>query len=127
MVVVGEADLNTAGQLGARLIDALGAEPTSLVVELGALDFCDLSGLDALHDAARTASEAGVSLTFRGMSPQLAWLHATFPPRNARPGPVPLLASVPDAGTSGPPEAPTSPDLGCPARIPPLAARSPRS
>ena len=90
LVVVGEADLHTAGQLRTQLIDVLQGQPPSVLVELGALEFCDLAGLEALHDAARAAHDAGIVLTFRGMSTQLAWLHRTFPPRNPLP-----LASAP--------------------------------
>ena len=107
LVVVGEADLHTAGQLRTQLITMIRAQPPSVLVELGALEFCDLHGLDALHDAARAAHEAGVALTFRGMSAQLAWLHHTFPPRGlvpppstpgrAQPAPDP---SAPDARSS---------------------------
>lgn len=92
LVVVGEADLHTAGQLRSQLIDMLWTGAPSLLVELGALEFCDLSGLDALHDAARAAHDAGVALTFGGMSPQLAWLHATFPHRNPVPPATPGTA-----------------------------------
>ena len=87
LVVVGQADLTTADQLRDDLTDALTGQPPSLLVDLAGLDFCDLSGLDALHDAARQAHAAGVQLTFRGMSAQLAWLHRTFPPHDL-PGPT---------------------------------------
>ncbi|MBW3640413.1 MAG: STAS domain-containing protein [Actinobacteria bacterium] len=92
LVVVGEADLHTAGQLRTALVDMLPVHPPSVLVELGALEFCDLAGLDALRDAARAAHNVGVALTFRGMSAQLAWLHHTFPPRSVSPPP-----SMPDA------------------------------
>ena len=82
LVVVGQADLATADQLRDDLTDALTGQPLSLMVDLAGLDFCDLSGLDALHDAAQQAHAAGVQLTFRGMSTQLAWLHRTFPPHD---------------------------------------------
>ena len=94
LVVVGEADLHTAGQLRTQLIEMLAVQPPSVLVDLAALEFCDLSGLDALHDAARAADDTGIALTFRGMSPQLAWLHRTFPPR--RPVPPPSTSSTPD-------------------------------
>ena len=87
LVVLGEADLLTAPQLRTELIDMLAEHPPSVLVELGALEFCDLAGLDALHDAARAAQDAGVALTFRGMSAQLSWLHHTFPPRPPIPPP----------------------------------------
>ena len=85
LIVVGEADLDTADQLRDQLTDALAGRPPALRVELRSLDFCDLSGLDALHDAARTAARAGVYLTFSGVSAQLAWMHRTFPASDSPP------------------------------------------
>lgn len=79
LVVIGEADLATAGQLRGHLTRALAEQPPSLLVDLSALDFCDLLGLDALRDATRHAEAVNVSMSFRGMSPQLAWLHASYP------------------------------------------------
>ncbi len=102
LVVVGEADLHTAGQLRAQLIEMIRAEPPSVLVELGALEFCDLSGLDALHDAARAAHDAGVALTFRGMSPQLSWLHATFPAPHDPAAPGAGFGRSGDAARRGP-------------------------
>ena len=102
LVVVGQADLATAELLRDDLTDALAGQPPSLLVELAGLDFCDLSGLDALHDAARQAHAAGVQLTFRGMSAQLAWLHRTFPARDLpEPGSPQALASTPTAQAGG--------------------------
>ena len=97
LLVVGEADARTADQLRGHLLDALAGQPPAVRVELDALDFCDLSGLDALHDVARTAAAAGVPLTFTGMSAQLAWLHRTFPGT----GPVSPRSPLQVAGTRG--------------------------
>ena len=105
LVVVGEADMHTAEQLRTQLIGALGAEPPSVLVELGALDFCDLQGLDALHDAARAAHNAGIALTFRGMSRQLSWLHRTFPAPD--PPPPGLTQPVPATPTAAARSTPT--------------------
>lgn len=80
VVVVGEADLATAPLLHDRLVQALAGRRRPVVVELGALTFCDLCGLDALRAAAGTAEAAGTHLTFRGRSAQLRWLQRTFPP-----------------------------------------------
>lgn len=80
LVVVGEADVSTAAGLREQLLAAITVRPPGLRVELGSLDFCDLHGLDALHDAAAAAHDAGVPLTLSGMSTQLSWLHQTFPP-----------------------------------------------
>lgn len=102
LVVVGQADLATAVQLRDDLTNALAEQPPSLLVDLAGLDFCDLSGLAALHDAARQAHAAGVQLTFRGMSAQLAWLHRTFPDRDLpEPAPAQALTSPPTAQAGG--------------------------
>ena len=102
LIVVGEADLDTADQLRDQLTDALAGRPPALRVELRSLDFCDLSGLDALHDAARTAALAGVYLTFSGVSAQLAWMHRTFPPSDS-PSPHPdPMAAAPQVWAGGP-------------------------
>ena len=110
LVVVGEADLATAGQLRAHLIEMLPAKPLTVLVDLGALEFCDLAGLDALHDAARAAHDADIVLTFRGMSPRLAWLHRTFPPRGAVPpqSTPGLVQPVPDTPAAAPRSTPTT-------------------
>lgn len=97
LVVVGEADLHTAAQLRSQLLEMIRAEPPSVLVELGALEFCDLHGLAALDDAARAARDAGIELSFRGMSAQLSWLHHTFPP-----APLDLRCISPDSGRSAP-------------------------
>ena len=78
-VVVGEADVHTAGQLRHQLLELLPALPCELLVDLGALDFCDLSGMDALRDVEQAARARGVRLTYRGVSPRLAWLSQRFP------------------------------------------------
>ena len=132
LVVIGEADLHTAESLRVQIVELLWSEPASVLVELGALEFCDLHGLSALYDVARAADEAGIVLSFRGMSAQLRWLASTFPPRDPQPGlPQALLndgaalRSGPGPGTSGArstthpptasPEPPASPDPGRPA------------
>ena len=110
LVVVGEADLHTAGQLRAQLIEMLPTPPRPVLVHLGALEFCDLAGLDALHDAARAAHDAGTALTFRGMSPRLSWLHRTFPPGGLVPSPSTpgLVEPVPDSPAAAARSTPTT-------------------
>lgn len=88
VVVVGEADLHTADQLRHQLVELLPAGPCALLVDVGALCFCDLSGLDALRDVEQVARDRGVSVTYRGVSPRLAWLAQSFP-RRPRLAPVP--------------------------------------
>jgi anti-anti-sigma regulatory factor len=78
LAVVGEADLSTATPLRQQLLAALAFAPSSVLLDLSGLTFCDLSGLDALNDLA-AAAERHVPVKLRGMSTQLAWLHRTFP------------------------------------------------
>ena len=77
LVLLGEADMATSELLVEQVVRALPAPPRPVVVELSALTFCDLSGLDALHELAGAAADAEVPLTFRGASPELQWLHRT--------------------------------------------------
>lgn len=82
VAVVGEADISTAGQLHDQFADVLASRPGSVLMDVTSLDFCDLSGLDALGDAASAAADAGLVMTIQGCSPQLAWLFDTFTPRS---------------------------------------------
>lgn len=113
VVVVGEADFATAPQLKDGLLQALASGRPAVVVDVAGLDFCDLAGLDALHAGLDAAQRAGVLMTVRGMSPQLAWLHATFPrrrvlgcrPRPGRTGSGVLRLAESAVPASGLPEA----------------------
>ena len=100
VLVAGEADLSNAPRLRDGLVDCLVYRPRSLVVDATDLTFCDLSGLDALIDAAAVAERSGVSVTIRPSS-QLAWLIALVqqaPQTSGQPGqdppgcPLPLPA-----------------------------------
>ena len=79
LVVVGEADIATAQHLYDEVVQVLPTSPRPVVVELGALTFCGVAGVDALRDIARAAEVAGVALAFRGQSRQLQWLQRTVP------------------------------------------------
>lgn len=79
MVVAGEADICTSEHLRTELLSGLRSPPAAVVVDVSALTFCDLSGLDALHAVSLFAIRAGIPLTFRGMSTVLTWLDCTFP------------------------------------------------
>ena len=79
LVVVGEADIATAQHLYDQVVQLLPTPPRAVLVELGALTFCDSAGVDALRDIARAAEVAGVVLVFRGQSEQLQWLQRTVP------------------------------------------------
>ena len=103
LVVVGEADTATATSLYDQLVRALPTPPRPVVVELGALTFCGLSGLDALRDVERCADAAGVPLSFRGQSAQLQWLQRFAPaPGSQGSGGTPARAGAP-AGAQDPP------------------------
>lgn len=95
--IAGEADLSTAPLLRRRLVDSLRHGRPSLVVDAGALSFCDLSGLDALCDALQTVERSGTHVTLQP-STQLAWLIATvaqLPPTSGQPGPDPAGRPLP--------------------------------
>jgi anti-anti-sigma factor len=79
LVVTGEADISNSEELRELLIQASAIGRSEIVVDLVDLDFCDLSGLDALRAAAEVAAAGGVEMTFRGVSAQLRWLDGTFP------------------------------------------------
>ncbi len=79
LVVTGEADGLTAPLLRQDLIAALNHGPERVIVDVTELTFCNLQGLDALHEAIEVIQQAGVPVTLRGMSRLLAWLHTTYP------------------------------------------------
>jgi anti-anti-sigma factor len=79
LVVAGDADINTAAELTEQIAAAIALGHSPLIVDVSDLDFCDLSGLDVLNAAVEEAEKRGIVMTIRGMSPQLAWLHRTFP------------------------------------------------
>ena len=78
VVIGGEADWMTAGQLRDGLAGALAYGPRSAVFDLTDLAFCNLQGMRALVAGVETAERAGVAVTLHGMSRQLTWLHEFF-------------------------------------------------
>ncbi|HET6952599.1 MAG TPA: STAS domain-containing protein [Acidimicrobiales bacterium] len=74
--VSGELDLAVRAQLVARVSDALSAAdpPGRLVADLGDVTFCDSSGLAALLDLQRVATDTGFRLMLRDVPPQVARL-----------------------------------------------------
>lgn len=104
VALVGEADISTAGQLREQFADVLASRPGSVLMDVTGLDFCDISGLDALGEAASAAADAGLVMTLQGCSPQLAWLLNTIAPRSGV-RPVQVSGRVPSArqaSASGP-------------------------
>lgn len=93
VLVAGEADLSTYELLRDQLVSVSAGGPTAVIVDVSGLSFCDLSGLDALLEAACISSGAGVPMTFQGMSPRLSWLFATFPHRHTTASRASALAS----------------------------------
>lgn len=77
VLLSGEADLSTAAVLREELERSLAFRAPSLVIDARELTFCDLSGLDALHDAVDVAEQSGVTVTLRP-SAQLRWLVAVL-------------------------------------------------
>jgi anti-sigma B factor antagonist len=61
--VAGELDMDTVGQLGAAVHEALIAHhPTQMIIDLGGVTFLGSSGLRALLTAQRMAGERGAAL-----------------------------------------------------------------
>ena len=114
VVVGGYADVHTAPELRAQLLSTLVHQREALVLDLQDLEFCDLHGLDAFDDAVEAARQAGTSVSYRGVSAQLAWLQAAFPRRptsrrSVGPCSVPPSAVSPRSGADGPAECPPWP------------------
>ena len=111
LVVLGEADLSTAGQLRDELLAAFAFTPASIVVDVSGLTFCGLAGLDALNDVVAAADAFCIPLELRGMSRQLSWMHRRFPARPTAPAgrralpaaPLVLVADSPPAPIGGRP------------------------
>ncbi len=74
LLVTGELDLSTAGQLQNRLADVIQGSATPLVVDLEGVRFCDSSGLSAAVAAERLAAKHGVWLAFANARPAVAKL-----------------------------------------------------
>ncbi len=103
VALIGEADISTAGQLRDQFADVLASRPGSVLMDVTGLDFCDISGVDALGEAAAAAVNAGLVMTLQGCSPQLSWLLDTIDPRSGV-RPVQVSGGVPrprQASTSG--------------------------
>ncbi|MCF8482611.1 MAG: STAS domain-containing protein [Rhodospirillum sp.] len=68
VAVTGEVDLQTSPKLREALIESLKAN-TALVVDLGAVDYIDSSGITSLLEALKLAKEKKVSFTLAKVSP----------------------------------------------------------
>jgi anti-sigma B factor antagonist len=64
--VLGEIDLYTAPRLQSELMNALGASPARLIVDMSGVDFCDSTGINVLLAAHRHAREHGGELQLAG-------------------------------------------------------------
>jgi anti-sigma B factor antagonist len=64
--VLGEIDLYTAPRLQSELMNALGASPARLIVDMSGVDFCDSTGINVLLAAHRHAREHGAELQLAG-------------------------------------------------------------
>jgi anti-anti-sigma factor len=76
IVLTGDADLSTSAQLRDQLGAAVSQAPEQLVVDVSDVAFLDLSGLDVLYEVALAALALGGTVSVRGLSPLLWWLHA---------------------------------------------------
>ena len=72
--VVGELDLVTAPVLDRHLAGAIGRERPRVVVDLAAVSFLDIRGLNSLVAADAAARRAGTTLVVRGGGEQLVRL-----------------------------------------------------
>ena len=96
LVVQGDADTHTCGQLRAELISALDGDVNEVRVDLSGLSFCDLAGSDALHDFTDEAAVLAITVDLDGMSPLLSFLYSSLPPRRADRADRVLLHAVAD-------------------------------
>lgn len=71
LVVVGEVDVVSAGQLREYLAGALDMRLEALTVDLGGVTFLDSTGLSALVYAHDRAQDEGVSLVVTDPQPQV--------------------------------------------------------
>ncbi|MFD9128359.1 STAS domain-containing protein [Kitasatospora sp. NPDC059571] len=91
----GELDLHEVHVLARALDDALAAAPLTLVVHLGALDFIDSSGLNALLHARIRAERQGTALHLADPSPPMTrLLHLTCTDRVLTIDPIPGTRSA---------------------------------
>jgi anti-anti-sigma factor len=74
VAVVGELDIDTAPELRLELSRCLRWRPAGLTVDLGAVEFCDCAGLNALLWARRATTESGGFLQLRSVGPHLVKL-----------------------------------------------------
>jgi anti-sigma B factor antagonist len=62
----GESDLDTAPLLQQRLADAIDGDARELVLDVSAVSFCDVTGLDVILDARSRLSSRGGRLSLLG-------------------------------------------------------------
>lgn len=83
LLVHGEADAQTNGQLRAELMSALDGGVSEVRVDLSGLSFCDVAGSDVLRDFTDEATARSIAIDLRGMSPLLTFLYTSLRPRPA--------------------------------------------
>ena len=74
--VGGELDAATAGMLGDAIRSASGESTTEVVIDFGALEFIDSSGLSVLVAAHKRLGKAGAGLRIQGASPAVTRVFA---------------------------------------------------
>lgn len=76
LIVSGELDLASAPRLGAALEARIGSGQRDIVLDLSAIEFCDLSRLSVLVNANRALRATGHRLVVRNPSPHVGNLLA---------------------------------------------------
>ncbi|HEX3828511.1 MAG TPA: STAS domain-containing protein [Sporichthyaceae bacterium] len=70
-VLQGEYDLSNAAAMYAELIDVLRCRPTGIVLDVAAVEFCDLACLRSMANLGRRAAAVGIWVRMAGPSPMM--------------------------------------------------------
>jgi anti-sigma B factor antagonist len=70
-VLHGEYDLGNAASMYAELIDVLRSRPTGIVLDVAAVEFCDLSCLRSMANLGRRAAAVGIWVRMAGPRPMM--------------------------------------------------------
>lgn len=110
ITLAGEIDLDTAPALRLMVGDCLREAIRTIDIDLTALAFCDVSGLNAFLGAAERTASAGGSLRLHHPRPNMArlldlsdtcfLLHASYPASTTPGAPDALAAASPEPSAS---------------------------
>ncbi|WP_051760782.1 STAS domain-containing protein [Herbidospora cretacea] len=70
----GDIDISTTADLRRRILTALDHSVEALILDMGAVTFCDATGLSVLLRAQRHARARGVTLALTRLTPQMTRL-----------------------------------------------------